>query len=848
MQQETDELWRILLAATSDTAALNTTCVLDALDECNDKDRGDLIAKLTRFHGNTVSQDTRPSWLKFIVTSRPYDDIQRGFQQTPLSLPIIRLRGEHEDDQIQAEINRVIHVRVSQLANELGLRESTSRRIEQTMLEMKHRTYLWLHLAIDNVRKTLQNSFKPEEEAIESVPPSVESAYEKILTRVDRTQYQSVKLILQIIVGARRPLTVSEMALALGLAITKQCRTSADAQLDPAHLGKQLRHWCGLFVFVNQSRIYLIHQTAREFLIARQEAGHSRSSSQNTWRHCIQQAEMEQTMTSICVRCLNLKHREISASQELTPDILVAIEGRKGFIDYCCEWWTTHHNLSQDASEGIIRQNVLALYNTQGKAFRFWFDRFWRKSRYHVGEMSMTPIRVAVLNNHDRILQHFIGEMGSDIEAADDAGRTALYWASESGYDKILKLLLDNGANINAQGGKFGNALQAASAEGHDRIVQMLLESGADVNARGGIYGNALQAASVKGHNKILHMLYNAGADLNSKGGQYGRPLLGAIVVDKEKVVQFLLEKGADANAEDWYRGNALQLASGGGQQTIVQMLLDRGADCNARGRYRGNALYIASANGYTTIVQMLLEKGAVIDIGGGPYGNALHVASAAGYEDLVQVLLERGANIEAQGHYGNALCTASAMGQGRIVQMLLDRGADADAPGGKHGSPLQTASRGNHETVMHILLKGGARPSVEVLIQRLSKHDDTIFPPFLPYLKDIVFERDADHGKTLLHWAAELGNTSLLTRCRDLGADVNAMDRYGKTALHYAAENGHLDIVQILVQENADKTISDSHGRTALDFARGYGPGSDRRSHPDIVAYLSRTGMIKSG
>ena len=64
---------------------------------------------------------------------------------------------------------------------------------------------------------------------------------------------------------------------------------------------------------------------------------------------------------------------------------------------------------------------------------------------------------------------------------------------------KLLKLLLEKGADVNAQGGEYGNALQAASYKGHSEIVKLLLEKGADVNAQGGEYGNALQAASYKG-------------------------------------------------------------------------------------------------------------------------------------------------------------------------------------------------------------------------------------------------------------------------------------------------------------------------------------------------------------
>jgi hypothetical protein len=44
--------------------------------------------------------------------------------------------------------------------------------------------------------------------------------------------------------------------------------------------------------------------------------------------------------------------------------------------------------------------------------------------------------------------------------------------------------------------GEYGNALPAASRGGHDKVVQMLLDAGADVNAQGGEYSNALQAAS----------------------------------------------------------------------------------------------------------------------------------------------------------------------------------------------------------------------------------------------------------------------------------------------------------------------------------------------------------------
>ena len=47
---------------------------------------------------------------------------------------------------------------------------------------------------------------------------------------------------------------------------------------------------------------------------------------------------------------------------------------------------------------------------------------------------------------------------------------------------------------MNAQGGMFGNALNAASFSGNVEIVDLLLENGAEVNANGK-YGYALLSA-----------------------------------------------------------------------------------------------------------------------------------------------------------------------------------------------------------------------------------------------------------------------------------------------------------------------------------------------------------------
>lgn len=88
----------------------------------------------------------------------------------------------------------------------------------QILLAIEHRTCLWLYLTIDGIGDTFKNKRWPNLESIKWLPSSVEDAYEKILDKVPERQREVVKRILHIIVTARRPMKVGEIALAAGIA------------------------------------------------------------------------------------------------------------------------------------------------------------------------------------------------------------------------------------------------------------------------------------------------------------------------------------------------------------------------------------------------------------------------------------------------------------------------------------------------------------------------------------------------------------------------------------------------------------------------------------------------------
>ncbi|XP_044714480.1 ankyrin repeats (many copies) domain-containing protein [Hirsutella rhossiliensis] len=194
-------------------------------------------------------------------------------------------------------------------------------------------------------------------------------------------------------------------------------------------------------------------------------------------------------------------------------------------------------------------------------------------------------------------------KIACDKTAAHSAKLAVLRVFSES-FEQAAKqftsvqTLLNKGADVNAQGGRYGNALQAASTQGHEKVVQTLLDKGADVNIQGGEDGNALQAASLEGHEKVVQMLLEKGADVNSQSERHGNAFQAALCGGHEKVAQMLLENGADVNAQGGEYGADVNAKDGNalrcfiwGHEKVVQMLLENGANVNTQSERYGNAL-----------------------------------------------------------------------------------------------------------------------------------------------------------------------------------------------------------------------------------------------------------------
>ncbi|KAK5046294.1 hypothetical protein LTR84_008437 [Exophiala bonariae] len=599
LMQEVEEMWRILMAAVRDTKSHDVTCVLDALDECREADLVRLIKKLGEFYSCSSHPSPRRPWLKFLVTSRPYDMIQRNFQSalesSLVSLPTIRLRGEDESDQIRQEINSVIHTKVASLVEDIPLWKGMQHHLEEKLLGMEHRTYLWLSLAIDGIYEACRDSLRPDERLIESLlkslPSSVEDAYEK-------NPQQSQKAATE---------------RALGIATSGNPTSIEEVAVDKLHLRKNIREWCGLFVVIDKSKIYLVHQTAREFLIRNPDVVIAQTP---LWKHSFDPGEIELAMARICIEglCLvsfNRKYYQNIPLEEPDDDA----QGTTAFLLYAQAHWPSHLRDAALWKDSHLLENICKLYDDP-YLFWWWSSEFYARVSFSRICFNLRPpllnrLQIAVFSNHFPVVTQLLNDEIIDVNEVDRRGCTALFWASQQGHENIVRTLLEHGAAIDSCSDSSGTALQIACQEGHTKIVQILIENGADVNASRDVYGNALQAASGFGHEEVVQILLHHGAEINASGGEYGTALIAACIESSERVVRSLLKHGADVDIEGSVYGTALMAACALGSVGCVKILLDHGADVNYQGGCRGTALEVASSHGHDSMIRMLLDHGA---------------------------------------------------------------------------------------------------------------------------------------------------------------------------------------------------------------------------------------------
>ena len=419
------------------------------------------------------------------------------------------------------------------------------------------------------------------------------------------------------------------------------------------------------------------------------------------------------------------------------------------------------------------------------------------------------------------LIESFI-KKGVNVNQVQGGESPALLYAA-GGNIKMVKLLVENGADVNLKDDDgdtpLGNAVYNLAPE----IVEYLLKKNADVKLKNkeGItplmtflksfrvkWGGKTSSEDLK---KIAKLLVDFGADVNEHGmGEKKYSLLTyalRFIKNPKDFVIYLVEHGADVGYED-------QDESG-----MLVKWLDDGK--LYRGEFRkgliGTPLEIAKAQGYTEIVDYLelMEKNKTIS---SPIENKnnrknsnnhrVREMSPDEYEqwisaakkddcELIESFIKKGVNVnQVQGGESPALLYAAG-GNIKMVKLLVENGADVNLKDDDGDTPLGNAVYNLAPEIVEYLLKKNADVKLK------NKEGIT---PLMTFLKSF---RVKWGGKTSSEDLKKIAKLLV-----DFGADVNehGMGEKKYSLLTYALRfiKNPKDFVIYLVEHGADVGYED--------------------------------------
>ncbi len=281
------------------------------------------------------------------------------------------------------------------------------------------------------------------------------------------------------------------------------------------------------------------------------------------------------------------------------------------------------------------------------------------------------------------------------INAADAAGNTPLHHAAGYGNPKVFKLLVDNGADVNAKNRRKSTPLHWAIRD--EAKVRLLLDKAADINARQNDGRTPLYlAASLGSGNAVLRLLLDKGADPNLATANGNTSLINAAARGDAEALALLLAKKADVSVASGTGMTALMAAAGSRNLQSVAMLLASGAKVNAVTKKSETALQNAATTGDMETVKLLLNQGAEINIRDDRGYSALMYAAASEFQnaEVVKLLLAKGADPNVTGEYETPKTLAAKRGNTEIARILGVSEADRKLLGVAPLPPARAATQ----------------------------------------------------------------------------------------------------------------------------------------------------------
>ena len=140
---------------------------------------------------------------------------------------------------------------------------------------------------------------------------------------------------------------------------------------------------------------------------------------------------------------------------------------------------------------------------------------------------------------------------------------------------RLQELVSGAPAQVSARSGDGFTPLHLASFFGQTDAARILLAQGADVDAHGlgWMTGTALHSAASGAHADIVDMLLAAGADPNARQAGGWTPMLSAAERGDAPIIEALLRAGGDASATSDEGASMMDLAMKSGDGRTIELV-----------------------------------------------------------------------------------------------------------------------------------------------------------------------------------------------------------------------------------------------------------------------------------
>ncbi|KAL6805892.1 WD40 repeat-like protein [Trichoderma sp. SZMC 28012] len=304
--------------------------------------------------------------LKWLVSSRPTVDLR--VPETEGSLV------ELDSQKLQKPVNAFIDHKISLLKGRPGYTDEILEQARKEVSQRAENTFLWVALVFKELDKEDGNHIVVDGmyalDIIKEIPSGLSKLYDYMMRKIEKGLRQDREYCRNVLVAALlafRPLTLSEVGVLAHL-----------PDKTPATIVRK----CGSFLTVQNETVYLIHQSAKDYL--------QENYRPKLWKSKYQPAEMSQghediAMYSIGAMSSGLRQNMYNLDYGFKPnDMRPPQPDPLAPIQYSCVFWADH--LTAAIGESLDHEGVLA---DDGEVLKFLREKFlyWLESLSLVGNL-----------------------------------------------------------------------------------------------------------------------------------------------------------------------------------------------------------------------------------------------------------------------------------------------------------------------------------------------------------------------------------------------------------------------------------------------------------------------------